>query len=258
MNFRKKKIGIVISCRLRSTRLPNKAILKIGKITSIERCINQVKKSDIKSIVLATSLLEKSDILKKISKKKHIGFFQGSDNNLILRNLEVAKKMNYDQIVRVTGDSPLVSYQLINEMVKYHLKKNSDFTYNDSLPLGVRCEVINVQALNNLYKKTVTNRYGEYLSLFFKNNPNYFNIKKFDLFFSKKFRNIRLNLDYKSDLIFLKKLLFFFNNKKTISLEEIYEFLNIYHKQNIFVKSKYNKSNLFNKILKDSKIKKKL
>ena len=46
--------------------------------------------------------------------------------------------MNYNHIVRVTGDSPLVSYQLINQMVKYHLKENSDFTFNDSLPLGLR------------------------------------------------------------------------------------------------------------------------
>ena len=257
MNFRKKKIGIVISCRLNSTRLPNKAILKIGKITSIERCINQVKKSKIKNIVLATSLSDRSDILKKIAKKKYIGFFQGSDNNLILRNLEVADKMNYNHIVRVTGDSPLVSYKLINDMTMYHLKENSDFTYNDNLPLGVRCEIVNVEALRNLYEKTFTNRYGEYLSLFFKNNPNYFNIKKFNLLFSRKFRNIRLNLDYKTDLIFLRKLLFFYNNKKIISLEEIYKFLEIYHKQNVFIKSKYNKTNLFNKILKDSKIKKK-
>ena len=164
--------------------------------------------------------------------------------------------MNYNHIVRVTGDSPLVSYQLINQMVKYHLKENSDFTFNDSLPLGLRCEVIKVEALQNVYEKTVTKRYGEYLSLFFKNNSNYFKIKKFDLLFSNKFKNIRLNLDYKTDLIFLKKLLLFFNNKKIISLKEIYKFLEIYHKQNVFIKSKYNKKKLFNKILKDSKINK--
>lgn len=256
MKLRKKKVGIVISCRLRSTRLPNKAILKLGKITSIERCINQVKKSNIKNVVLATSLIEKNDILKRISKKKNIGFFQGSDKDLILRNLEVASKMKYDHIVRITGDSPLVSYQLINEIVNYHLKEKSDFTYNDGLPLGTRCEVIKVEALRNIYEKTVTNRYGEYLSLFFKNNSNYFNIKKFNLRFSKKFKDIRLNLDYKSDLKFLKKLMVFYNDKKIISLEEIYKFLEIYHNQNVFIKSKYNKSKLFNKILNDSKIKK--
>ena len=256
MNFKKNpwnkknKIGIIISCRLQSTRLPNKALLKIGKISSIERCINQVKKSKIRNIILATSLREKSNILKKISKKKNIGFYKGDDCNLILRNLEVANKENYKHIVRVTGDSPVASYQLINEMVNYHLKKNSDYTYNDSLPLGIRSEVIKVEALRKIYKKTVTNRYGEYLSLFFKNNPNHFNIKKFDLKFSEKFKDIRLNLDYKSDLKYLRKMVLFYKNKKIISLEEIYKYLEIYHNENIFIKSKYNKSNLFKKILK--------
>ena len=74
-SVRKMKIGIIISCRLNSTRLPNKAILKTGKINSIERCINQVKKSNYKNIVLATSSLEKGKILEKIAKKKKNTFF---------------------------------------------------------------------------------------------------------------------------------------------------------------------------------------
>ena len=41
--------------------------------------------------------MEKNNILKKNIRKKYIGFFRGSDNNLILRNLEVANKMNYNQ-----------------------------------------------------------------------------------------------------------------------------------------------------------------
>ena len=255
MNFKKKKIGIVISCRLRSTRLPNKATLKIGKISSIERCINQVKKSDIKNIVLATSSLEKSKILDKIAKKKNIKFFRGSDKNLILRNLEVANKMGYDHIVRVTGDSPLVSYELINKITKYHLNKKSDYTYNVNLPLGTRCEVVAVKALKRIYENTITDRYGEYLSLYFKNNQKYLIIKNFELNFPKKFKKIRLNLDYKSDLIYIKKLLFFFENKKIISLQNIFEFLELFYKENFFIKSKYNKTKLLNKILKDAKFK---
>tara|TARA_A100001015_G_C14966957_1_gene703389 strand:- start:329 stop:1123 length:795 start_codon:yes stop_codon:yes gene_type:complete len=252
---KKIRIGIIISCRLKSTRLPNKAILKIGKISSIERCINQVKKSNFKSIVLATSSLEKSKILDKIAKKKNIHFFRGSDKDLILRNLEVSNEMGYEHIVRVTGDSPLVSYELINEITKYHINMKSDYTYNENLPLGTRCEVVAVEALKKIYDNTVTHKYGEYLSLYFQNNKKYLKINKFDLDFPKKFKNIRLNLDYKTDLNYIKKLLFFYKNKKIISLQNILKYLELFHKENIYIKSKYNKTNMFNKILKDSKFK---
>ena len=56
LKFLKKiNIGLIISCRLNSTRLPRKAIIKLGKTTSIERCINQVKQTGIKCIIIATS-----------------------------------------------------------------------------------------------------------------------------------------------------------------------------------------------------------
>ena len=254
MTVNKPNIGIVISCRLKSTRLPNKAIIKIGGIHSIERCINQVKYSKFRNIVLATSASEENFILKQIAKKKKILFFRGSNKNLILRNLQVANKMNFDHIIRVTGDSPLVSFELINEMTNYHLKKKSNFTYNENLPLGTRCEVVDIKSLKEVYKKTNTRKHGEYLSLFFKNNPKYFKIEEFNLKFSKKFKKIRLNLDYESDLKFIKKLIMYYKNKKIIKLDEIFSFLEIYHNENVFIKSKYNKNKLFKEILKDSKI----
>jgi spore coat polysaccharide biosynthesis protein SpsF (cytidylyltransferase family) len=253
--FQNLKIGVVISCRLESTRLPNKAILKVGNISSIQRCINQVKNSNFKDIVLATSSKEKSSILEKISKKNRIGFFKGSDENLVLRNLQVAKKMNYDHIIRVTGDSPLISYELMNSLVADHLMNNSDYTFNENLPLGTRSEVINVSALSEVYSKTRTDRYGEYLSLFFKNNPNFFRINKLNYMTIEKFKNIRINLDYMSDLKFINQLLSFFHNKKLISLKEIFIYLEFFHKNNKFVKSKYYQKKLYRQILGDSKIK---
>jgi len=248
------KIGIVISCRLNSKRLPNKALLKTGGVESIQRCINQVKFTGQKNIVIATAINENDLSLLKLAKKNNIKFYRGSDNNLILRNLQVAEKMNFDYFVRVTGDSPLVSYELINTMIKSQLINNYDYIYNDNLPLGTRVEVIKTSALKYLYKKTITDRYGEYLSLYFKNNCKFFKIKKLNLSYYPDYKNIRLNLDFKSDLDYINKLLNFFKNKKIISLDEVFIFLRFFHKENIFIKSKYNQKRLYKKIYNDSLI----
>ena len=72
---------------------------------------------------------------------------------------------------------------------------------------------------------------------------------------SEKFKNIRINLDYMSDLKFINQLLSFFHNKKLISLKEIFIYLEFFHKNNKFVKSKYYQKKLYRQILGDSKIK---
>ena len=249
------KIAIVISCRLGSSRLKNKALLKLRGMTSIERCINQVKKSAVKKIILASSDKENNGILEKIATRNNIKFFRGSDQNLILRNLQTAKKYKLDHIVRVTGDSPVVSFELINLLVNSHINNDSDFTYNENLPLGTRSEVISVNSLANLFSKSDTSRYGEYLSLFYKNNRKKFKLLEVNYNFDDAYKKIRLNLDYETDYIFLNKLFNFYQNNKIIYLNDIKIFLNFFHRENIYIQSKYNESKLFKKILNDSKIK---
>ena len=219
-------IGIIISCRLGSSRLKNKALLKLRGTTSIERCINQVKKSSIKKIILASSDKENNGILEKIAIRNKIKFFRGSDENLILRNLQTANKFKLDHIVRVTGDSPVVSFELIDLLVWSHINNNSDFTYNENLPLGTRSEIISVNSLAYLFKKTDTSRYGEYLSLFYKNNRNKMKLIEVNYNFNDVYKKIRLNLDYETDYFFLNKLFNFYDNYETISLNDIKIFLN--------------------------------
>ena len=67
----KKKIGFVIIGRLKSKRLPNKLLKKIGKkkVSLSIRLIEQ-KIKIIKNIILCTSKLKQDDKITQIAKKK--------------------------------------------------------------------------------------------------------------------------------------------------------------------------------------------
>ena len=55
-DFKKSKIGVIVACRLKSSRLEKKAILPIDNISSVERClINCEMIEDKEIVVLATS-----------------------------------------------------------------------------------------------------------------------------------------------------------------------------------------------------------
>ena len=67
----KNKFVTTIECRMTSTRLPGKVILKFGNLTSLEVLIRRIKKSKfVNHIVLATTTNITDNILVEIAKKK--------------------------------------------------------------------------------------------------------------------------------------------------------------------------------------------
>ena len=102
------KIIATIECRLNSKRLPNKLILPLGKLTIIEFLIQRLKKVKmIDEIILATTTNSRDDKLVIIAKKNKINYYRGSENNVLRRVYEAAKKTKADAIVQASGDSPL-------------------------------------------------------------------------------------------------------------------------------------------------------
>ena len=66
-DFKKAIIATIIACRLKSTRLPKKALLPIGGIPSVERCIKScLEFKNVNHTILATSDLPEDAELKNL------------------------------------------------------------------------------------------------------------------------------------------------------------------------------------------------
>ena len=200
-----KNVVIAITVRSSSSRLSKKAFLKIGNKSIIEWCIDNCKKSEIKnnSIVITTTSKKEDQRFRKIAKKK-ISFFAGSEKNIVNRMLKLLEKKKAKYVIRVTGDSPLIDPKLINFLIK-KTNQNYDFIYFNDGPLGIKPELLSRKGLVKLNRYDNT-RDCEYLSLFYKNNPNYFKIKNEKFYIKKNFKKLRLNIDYKEDLLLHNKL----------------------------------------------------
>lgn len=173
--LKKKKIGILIISRSNSKRLKNKASLKINNKSIIEILISRLLKMyDRSSLVLCSSKTNNNKFFyKKIAKKYNINLFFGSELNVLERIISCSKKFKFNHIVRVTGDNPLIDIEAILPMCKDHLKKNYDYTFNNSLPRGTRPEVFSIKALNKNYNQIIDLNSTEYLSFFFRRSDLY-------------------------------------------------------------------------------------
>lgn len=203
----KPKICALIAVRMKSKRLPKKALVDIEGYTAIERVVNNLKPSKyIDEIILATTKNNEDDPIEELAKNKGLPFFRGDEDNVVKRFIGAAEKFNADIVVRVTGDCPLVSYEIADYLINSHLEKGADYTGNniDDPPIGTISEIITLSALKKLTTVNVDLNYSEYMTFYFRNNPKFFSINIVPCPKEYCRPNYRMTLDYPEDLEFFR------------------------------------------------------
>jgi len=226
------KFGCLITVRTSSTRLPQKALLKIRGRSAIEHLIDRtklVKGKDL--IVLCTSTNPEDDILKEIAKRNGIKCFRGSLSDKLVRWLGAADKYGIDYIVTVDGDDLFCDPELIDLAIAQMRKNPCDYqetpdTVKPYLVCGGSARCISVKALRKVCEIKDTDDTEMIWDYFMKTglfNTRY--LKVDDLIFHNP--NIRATLDYKEDLDFFTKVMNEFNTDvNNIPLRRIVELIN--------------------------------
>lgn len=212
MKYVKNEIAIFLAARSGSKRLPNKHFLKINtKLKIIDLCILRLKKAKLVDKIFLCTTKEKNDLkFFKVCKSHNINLFRGSKNNVLKRFIDCAKENKIKTIVRITADCPIIDPKLIDECIKLHFKKNSDYTANTlkfSYPDGLDVEVINYNALLESQKKSKNTYNYEHVTPFIRRSKIF---KKYNYKNSIYYGDRRWTLDYQDDYYFLKKVVKYF------------------------------------------------
>lgn len=225
-DLKKANIAVIIACRMKSTRLPKKAILNIGKYSSIETCIkNTMKFRNTNYVVLATSDLPEDDILKDYTYSDSVIFHKGHPDDVVQRYLDIIDRLRIDVFFRVTGDCPYISADIADFLLEKHFETGADYTNGREAAVGTNMEVISSNALRKVKKHFPSANYSEYMTWYFQNNPEHFKLNIIDLP-GKWLRDYRLTLDYPEDLELFKKIEAYFDEMNIeYNIDSLFEFL---------------------------------
>ena len=228
-----KKLNFVaiIQARSDSKRLPKKIFYKYKNISFLEILIRRLKQSKkIQKIVLATSKNKEDDQVEILGKKLKINSFRGSENDVIDRYFKAAKYFKAKNIVRITGDCPLVDYSLVDKLVEVFSKNNFDYVTNTlppTYPDGFDIEVFNYKSLKKSWLESRRKaRLKEHVTTHIREN-NIF--KKKNISYKKNFAFLRLTLDYQEDVAVLTSVLKNFKNIYKFGVDEV---IALYKKNN--------------------------
>ena len=225
-DFKKANIASIIACRLKSSRLPKKALLKIGELSSVEVCIkNALSFKNVNQTILATSTVEEDAELENYTYSNNVIFHKGHPLDVIQRYLDVIDKYKIDVIIRITADMPYVSNEVAELMLKSHFETGADYSKPIKASIGTGLEIINTEALKRVKAFFPSADYSEYMTYYFTNNPEHFKINEVKLP-DELIRDYRLTLDYDEDLVLFNKIQEHLDkNKLDSTLKNIYAFL---------------------------------
>ncbi len=225
-NFRSARIGVIVACRMKSSRLKKKAILPIRGVSSVERCLmNCLNISSAQVVVLATSTIDEDAELKNFTLNGKVDFFQGDPDDVIKRYIGVCDKHNIDVIIRVTADCPVISSEIAETLLEHHFSSGADYTAARECAVGTACEIYNAEALRRVINYLGEAQYSEYMTWYMQNNSEIFKVELVDLP-DDMVRNYRLTLDHPEDLEFFERLYEELDrDSKTPSLENIFKIL---------------------------------
>ena len=181
----------------------------------IQHVIDKIKKSKKTNIIVSTSNKKNDDKLVVYLKKKKIKYFRGSLNNVAKRLYDTALSEKQKYFLRISADSPLIDFHLINQIINL-FEKNKKFdlitnVFPRTFPSGQSVEIIKTSIIaRNL--KFFSKLDKEHVTRYFYRNYSKFKIKNI----KNKKRNFhnKLSIDTINEL---KMLLNIYSKKKFLN-----------------------------------------
>ncbi len=191
-------VGIIITARLKSGRLKEKALQKINGKPTIEILLDRIINNKY-PVVMAIPKNRDDDILETIAFEKGVEIYRGDDNSPLHRLTNCANYYRFDNVVRITIDDILIDLTVLFNQIKFHLRGGHDYTYCRRIPEGCAAEVIKTSVLDEVVNK-VGNKPVEFTSYYIKNKYN-----TFEYFPDMEYQfPYRLTMDYEEDLMLLR------------------------------------------------------
>lgn len=206
-----------------STRLPGKALMDLGRETTLARVTHRLSRAErIQQIVIATTTSPLDDAIVTEAERNDIACFRGSEQDVLSRYLQAAERFRADVIVRITSDCPLIDPGIVDRVIVEALASDADFASNcirRTYPRGLDAEVFTLDALRRADNICEQPHYREHVTPIFYDRPDLFRICS--VTGGEDYTRYRWTLDTSEDLELIRAIYSRLDNRDDFGWREV-------------------------------------
>ena len=158
-----------------STRLPGKVLMELEGKPLLQRVVERVKRAKkIDEIIIATTKNKEDKKLTEFAEKLKVKSYAGSEDDVLDRYYQAAKKFGAENIVRITSDCPLIDPEIVDDIISYYLNNDFDYvsnTISPTYPDGLDTEVFSFKALERAWKEAKKGFEREHVTPYINRHP---------------------------------------------------------------------------------------
>jgi spore coat polysaccharide biosynthesis protein SpsF (cytidylyltransferase family) len=204
----------IIQARTGSSRLPGKIFKQIGDHPLLWHVVTRTRLASLlDETVVATTVEAQDDQVVDFCEHHGFEYTRGSEDDVLDRYYESANSYDADTIVRITGDCPLVSPEIIDRVVRVYRNTGVEYANNKlNYPNGLDVEAMRFETLERAWVEAESSEEREHVTPY---------IRASDDFKKQKVTNpldistysvtdadtvLRWSVDYQSDLEFIREI----------------------------------------------------
>jgi spore coat polysaccharide biosynthesis protein SpsF len=197
-----------IQARMSSSRFPAKVLEPVGGLPMIVYMARRAQlASTVDSVAIVTSVDASDDALVAAAESATLPVFRGSLDDVLARFAEAAMAFDAREIVRLTGDCPLIDPAVIDAVVSARRRNGVDYASNVDPPMfpdGLDVECFTRATLERAHREARLPSQREHVTLWMRSDPS--PVTRANVAAIANLSHLRLTVDYPDDLEVVRRI----------------------------------------------------
>lgn len=204
------KVVAIIQARMGSTRLPGKVLLDLAGEPMLVRVVNRCRRATtVDQVIIATTTETRDEAIVDLCDSRGWACFRGSEDDVLDRYFQAAKKHQAEVVVRITSDCPLIEPEIIDLTVREFLQDGTlDYVSNTlpprTFPRGLDVEVMAFEALERAWQEDKNPTWREHVTSYIYRHPERFALRTVTN--DQDYSHMRWTVDTPEDLAFVRRV----------------------------------------------------
>jgi len=205
MSATPRKLVAAVACRNQGARLYGKPLQNLDVeagvriLDNIVACLQSIP--CIEAVVLGISEGVENEVFRRVAAEKGLPFIIGDERDVLSRLVQCGEHAGATDVFRVTSESPFLYFEPVEALWREHQEQQIDATFMWNIIDGCGFEIYTLDTLRASHARGDARHRSELCSLYVREHPDQFKVRKVDAPDALTRKDIRLTVDYPEDLV---------------------------------------------------------